>query len=226
MRVTIAVLIALSLSAGTLAGCSGSLSSSSSLPGGGNPVQSRRSGAFGFNASSGHLLRYAALGHLENALDIQPVRRKADRGNVYISDSKDGVKVFKNGLYTYLSSMTNGISTPDGEWTDTNRNLYVTNYRAGNVVEYSCTTNACSGSPTFTYDTGLNNVNVTTDRSGNVYVADFGGSYSGEVNEYAQDGNVVLNTCAFSYGVTGVAVDSATGDVFVAYGDGGTHGFI
>jgi hypothetical protein len=130
-----------------------------------------------------------------------------------------GVKVLENVAYTPDGSITNGLTTPDGEWTDANKNLYVTNYLPNNnVVEYSCKKNKCSSSPTFTYSAGLVNAgNVTTDRSGNVFVAQYNGSTSGYVSEYAQGSNIVLQQCSFPGGVFGVAIDSRTGNVFVAY---------
>lgn len=67
------------------------------------------------------------------------------------SDATGDVDVLENGTYTAVGSITSGLGSADGEWTDSNKNLYVANYR-GNVQEYSCKANECGSTPTFTYD--------------------------------------------------------------------------
>jgi hypothetical protein len=200
------------------AGCSGASSGPSpSNPGGLAALQSLRSGATYEQVSSGHLTRYSpGVGHFgrTTARPNPMVRPRADRGNLYVSDVTGDIVVLENRVYTPDGTITNGVSTPDGEWTDANKNLYVTNY-LNNVVEYSCKVNKCGGTPTFTYSAGLKDpVNVTTDQSGNVFVADYENK---SVNEYAQGSNTVLHQCSLPGPVTGAAVDSSTGDVFVAY---------
>lgn len=234
MRLTTATLAgALALCASSLlAACSGGSSNAApSTQGGLATLQSLRYDQHSAWIASGHLTRHSpAVERREHAVSIPDplARHRALPGNLYLSNTSGLITVLKNGTYAPNGTITNGISTPDGEWTDANKNLYVANYYpAKNVVEYSCTVNACGSSPIFTYSTALNNAtNVTADRGGNVYVVDFHGSSQGTINEYAQGSNTVSQTCSFSSGVFGVAVDSSTGNVFVALGDTGTHGYI
>jgi hypothetical protein len=111
------------------------------------------------------------------------------------------------------------MNGPDGEWTDAAHNLYVANYAGIYVNEYTCTaghTPGCANSPSFTYSSGLGDpIGVSTDQSGNVFVADFGFGTAGFVAEYAQGSNSQTANCPVPGGAEGVAIDSSTGNVFV-----------
>jgi hypothetical protein len=216
MRSIAGARVAFAVVAGALlAGCSGG-SSSPLFDGQGNVAsRSPRSGNHIEVTISGHLSRsLTGRASAPTAAKTKPASRpRADRGNVYISEeyfsSWGSISVFENGSYTYVGPF-NGGGTADGEWTDTHKNLYVANY-GGSVAEFSCTTNKCGASPSFTYSTGLTNpINVTTDTSGNVFVADNGGT---TVTEYAQGSNTVLQQCSFPSYVSGVAVESTSGNV-------------
>lgn len=212
-------------------GCSGSASGPLSMPSDMTRLQSHRFAADSRLTPSGRVQREAGVKSFNPFVgNANPTGRpRADVGNVYISDISGGVKILENKAYTPDGAITDGITnTPDGEWTDVKKNLYVT-VVGHDVLEYSCRKNKCSTPPSFTYSSGLAGpVNVTTDKSGNVFVADY---WASAVVEYAQHSNTALQQCTISAyapytSVTGVAVDSSTGDVYVAYGDSGTHGNI
>jgi hypothetical protein len=113
-----------------------------------------------------------------------------------------------------LSTITNGISYPQGDWVDSKGNLYVANYGGDDVTEYSSSGNLTYTYPDISYGRGVEF--VTTTRSGTVYEDDF----SGYVNEFAQGATSPSATCSLpnyvGYGVGGVALDKS-GDVFVDY---------
>lgn len=119
-----------------------------------------------------------------------------------------------NAHYKLISTLVNGLSTPDGMWYDQAQNLYVANYLSAQVQEYA---NGAT-SPTFTYSNGLvDPINVTTDEHGNVFVADYNNfNMPGWVNEYAQGSNTVLHQCFTVGAPNGIAV-SEYGQVFVGY---------
>lgn len=140
-------------------------------------------------------------------------RPKGDKGNLYVSDVTGTVDVLENGAYTAVGSITSGLDSADGEWTDSHKNLYVANYR-GSVQEYSCKANKCGSTPTFSYDPPGGPVNVTTDRSGNVFASV---PSENAIVEFPQGSDSISQECTLPGTVTGAAVDSSTGDVFVAY---------
>jgi hypothetical protein len=131
--------------------------------------------------------------------------------------STNDIKVLKNGTYTQLGDITNGLSAPDGLWVDQLGNLYSANVSGPNVTEYKKNQTTSS----YTYSASLTDpITVTTDLHNNVFVGDYSGGGNGFVNEYKQHHNTVFATCAPGGGVEGVAVDT-NGDVFVAYNVGG-----
>jgi hypothetical protein len=220
---------ALALGASSLlSACSGGSSGSPPVQGGQTTLQPLTFAAGGASIS-GHLSKHSpAVERRERTMGRWlPAHRHPTPGNLYLSSVANIVTVLSNGTFGPNGDITDGIRTPDGEWSDANKNLYVTNYYPNNnVVEYACTVSGCGSSPTFTYNSGLSNaVNVTTDRSGNVYVTSYGGSSAGQVVEYAQGSNTVTQSCSVP-AVAGVAVDSSTGDVYVAHGGSGIDGYI
>jgi hypothetical protein len=154
---------------------------------------------------------------------IHPERQpRMSPKDLFVSDGgSNAVDVLSYPSWSYYSDITSGIDGPDGNWVDTNGNLYIANYLGINITEYNS-----SGAPIYTYSNGIEDpVNVSTDKNGNVYEADFYGNY---VNEYAQQSNTVLYSCAAGGYVEGVAVDQH-GDVFVDYWNGqmpGNVGYI
>jgi hypothetical protein len=121
-----------------------------------------------------------------------------------------------NKTYKNTGSITNGIDGADGNWIDASGNQYAAQYAAINVVEYNKAAAKKNGAPTFTYTAGLTDpVGVTTDTSGNVFVADYGDGSAGVVVEYKQGKNTALASCNTGLANEGIVVDTK-GDVFVS----------
>ncbi|MGA9945470.1 MAG: hypothetical protein WBP75_10580 [Candidatus Cybelea sp.] len=140
--------------------------------------------------------------------------------DLYVSDGgafagKPGARIdiLKNKTYEYdgyITGKKSGIVTPIGNFLDDPGNLYVADQDAVNIKEYALG----ATSPTFTYNASMNSPeDVSVDRAGNVYEADYRrpGSF---VNEYAQESNKVIHTCSTGNGAISIAVDQK-GDVFV-----------
>lgn len=143
--------------------------------------------------------------------------------HIWVTDFGTGaVDIVKYNTWAGQGSFTTSMNGPDGDWVDKstmNPDLYVANYNGPYITEYS---NAKTGNPptlAYTYSTGMADpVDVTTDKLGNVYEADYnytvqGGGY---VNEYAHMSNTVVASCSPGGNVEGVAVDKH-GNVFVAW---------
>ncbi len=147
-------------------------------------------------------------------LNTNPDAIKLGLTDLAVSDfGTDAVEILSTtGKET--GTISKGLIHPDGDWYGTEGNLYVADYTGVDVQEY-----APNGtSPTFTYSAKLiDPVDVTTDRKGDVFVADYDdGVGSGTVTEYAQMSNKVKHQCEPGGSVEGVAVDE-TGDVFASY---------
>jgi hypothetical protein len=127
--------------------------------------------------------------------------------DLYVTDPfYNDVEILANGTYKNVGYISSGINGPNGDFLDKKGNLYVANSGV-NIVEYA----PGGTSPSFTYNASmLDPEGVSVDGAGNVYEADYAGSF---VNEYPQGSNVVLHTCPVA-NPEGVAVD-ASGDVFV-----------
>jgi hypothetical protein len=139
---------------------------------------------------------------------------------IYLNDSGTNVvDVIKyNHWTTFEGTISSGMNGVDGNWVDKPvggvRHLYVANYINPNITEYDT-----AGNLIFTYSAGMaDSVDVTTDKNGNVYEADFNGDVQngGYVNEYAQQSNAVMASCSPGGNVEGVAVDKH-GNVFISY---------
>ena len=137
--------------------------------------------------------------------------------NLFVTDFSTGVvNVLKYRRWTDLDGpISNGTNGPDGDWVDkANKDLYVANYSGPTVTEYDE-----NGNLLYTYSTGMADpVDGTTDKHGNVFVADYNYNTSGipgSVNEYAHMSNTVVASCSPG-NVEGVAVDKH-GNVFAAY---------
>jgi DNA-binding beta-propeller fold protein YncE len=133
-----------------------------------------------------------------------------------VSDTnQNAVFMLKNKTFKNVGKITDGMSSPDGDWVDRHGNLYVADRAGNNVVEYK----PGSTSPTFTYNDNMGGpIRVAVDSSGNVFEADEARMI---VNEYAQKINSVMFTCSPGGLVDGVAVDHS-GDVFVAFNASGS----
>jgi hypothetical protein len=229
MRSTTAALTAaLAIGAGALlAGCSGgSNSSSPSIPGGVNQAQSRAFHASREYASgvAPKFLSRIKFGHSQIKRPSGPGTCPGGPpcGNVYVSDFGTGaVEALLNVAFTPNGGVSTGLNGPDGEWTDTKHNLYVGNFGGLNIVEYACVPGSapsCGPSPlSVTYSSGLSDpIGVSTDNgaSPNVYAADYLGD---QVAEFPQQVNSQIAACPVGGGAESVAVDSSTGNVFVAY---------
>jgi hypothetical protein len=145
--------------------------------------------------------------------------RNTNTKTLYVTDnSSNSVQLFANGTWSPTGTISNGVSSPSGDWIDTQGNLYVANQQQYNgafdVQEYAPN----GSSPEFTYSSGLASAEptaVATDRSGHVFVATSEGqNYPGGVVEYNQEQNTVLYSCATHRAVDGVGVDK-NNDVFI-----------
>jgi hypothetical protein len=141
--------------------------------------------------------------------------------DLYVSDlggvggPKARIDILKNKTYKYIDEISEGINTPGGNFLDKQGNLYVADQDAVNIKEYA----PGATSPTFIYNAGMiSPQDVSVDRNGNVFEADWPNGSNGFINEYAQGSNTIIHTCDTGFQVvTGVAVDRK-GDVFVDVG--------
>lgn len=163
--------------------------------------------------------------------EVQPIVRARRRieptlvswqHSLFVDDGvNNAVKLFNDNTWAANGSFTNGVSGPDGNWSD-HKYLYVANYYSVKVEEYRPN----HTTPVFAYTTGLTDpVDVTTQVVGGmhyVFVADFEGGF---VNEYKRNHNTVIATCSPGNYVEDVAV-APSGDVFVDYIDSNAVGRI
>ncbi|MGB8910261.1 MAG: hypothetical protein WCC84_16060 [Candidatus Cybelea sp.] len=190
-----------------LSGCSGSQSSTLSFSG----SAASQSHSLADVARSGGSPKFIGFTRVP-----RPDRRgsQASGANLFVSDSSvNAVELLTNKKWKYVTDITNGIDGPDGNWV-ANGEFYVANYDGINITEYSSPT-----SLTYTYNSRMiDPVDVTVDRHGNVFEADYNyyGSLAGFVNEYKQGSNAVIATCSPGGGVEGVAVGKK-GEVFADY---------
>lgn len=181
-----------------LAACGGSLESSSSLP------------------ASVIVQRFAPL--LSKPLQTGMVPAYKGLKDLYISDlgaiggPSPTIDVLKNKTYRELRIISGDVVEPRGNFLDEQGNLYVADPGVPNIKEYA----PKATSPTFTYNASMMApLDVSVDRAGNVYEADYPHTGDSFVNEYAQGTNKVTHTCSTGYvAATGIAVDGK-GDVFV-----------
>lgn len=138
---------------------------------------------------------------------------------LYVADIQaNDIKILTNHYYRELGTITDGISQPVAESMDQQDNLYVANFGScssssycGDVTEYAPGTSA----PSFTYNANMSApLGVAVDRHGNLFEAD----QNGEVNQYFQGSNSVVQSCnpPGNFYPTAITVDP-NGDVFVAY---------
>jgi hypothetical protein len=190
-----------------LAACSGSGSpaNTSVLPGSGMS----QSHSLSDPARSGVAPNFLGLLHAHPA-SVRPAHGKAD---LNVDDfNNNAVEELVNNSWNNIGSITNGINGPDGNFF-ANHQLYVANYAADDITEYSSATNE-----TFAYNAGMTDpVDVAVDKHGNVFEADYNyPTFTGFINEYAQQSNTVAATCSPGGAVEGVAVDKH-GNVFADY---------
>jgi hypothetical protein len=142
--------------------------------------------------------------------------------HIWVTDFGTGATdIVKYNTWAGQGSFSTGMNGPDGDWVDKAhpQDLYVANYAGPNITEYTGANNGNPPTLAYTYSAGMADpVDVTTDKNGNVYEADYnytvaGGGY---VNEYAQMSNTVVASCSPGGNAEGVAVDKH-GNVFVAY---------
>jgi hypothetical protein len=208
------------ISAALLAACSGGASqgTSAGLPSTG---ASQSKGLFD-PARSGVAPKFLGMiGHAHAAKQHGVTPDSFGMRHIWVTDFGTGATdIVKYNTWVGQGSFTTGMNGPDGDWVDkAGPDLYVANYAGPYITEYS---NAKTGNPpgqVYTYSTGMADpVDVTTDKLGNVYEADYNYTVSGGgyVNEYAHMSNTVMASCSPGGNVEGVAVDKH-GNVFVAY---------
>lgn len=211
MRSTPLLLAALASGAVVLlAGCSGSTSGgvAANLPGATPQTRAHSQGTLRLEATgvAPKFLSFLKLGHHP----VPDAKAKPPKA-LAVSDFGTAAVEVLNKQYALTQTIT-GFEGPDGDWYDNKGNLYVADYAAIAVQEIP----KGGSSPTMSYTAGLTDpIGVTTDGSGNVYVADYGDGAASTVTEYAQGSNTVKNQCSTGLSNEGVAVNNATGDVFV-----------
>ena len=215
-RVLVTAAIALA-SAGVIAGCSGSGSTSSQSVMPSNGMQSHAISHDGTGVAPKFLT------NLHFGAGLPAVRPDAGAPHfLAVSDFGTGAVEILNHAYNLHQTITSGLNGPDGDWYDQAGNLYVANYNGPYVQEYA----PGGSSPSVTYSTGLGDpINVTTDESSNVYVVDYNFGGAGFVNEYTQGLNQVSHTCSLPGAPEGIAVGE-TGAVFVSYNNGSTANIV
>jgi DNA-binding beta-propeller fold protein YncE len=143
-------------------------------------------------------------------LSVNPNKYKGLEDLYVTRFGADEVEILSNKTYKQVGTISSGLDTAQGDFLDTAGNLYVADNEAGDIQEYE----AGGTSPSFTYNRSMVDPNgVSVDAHGNVYDADFTGSF---VNEYPQKHNTVVHSCSPGGEVEGVAIDE-NNDVFVAY---------
>jgi len=131
--------------------------------------------------------------------------------NLAVSDLETNTVVVLNMSYLPEEIISSGINYPDGDWYDSKHNLYVANAVGVTVQQYDASYNNVA-----TYSANLiDPIDVTVDKRGNVYVADYGNISPSVVVEYPQGSNTPIATCSTGMANEGVAVDK-NGAVFVS----------
>jgi hypothetical protein len=206
---TRAVLLAVALVSGTalLAACSGGFSGQLALSGTTTSSQSHAAGPIA--SRTGVAPQFLSLLHFGHDVP-RPDLKKGKLKAVAVSDFGTGAVEVLNRKYALTSTITSGINGPDGDYYDNLGNLYVANDVGINVTEYNS-----SGTLIGTYSMDLTDpVDVTADKSDNVYVADYGGGAASVIVFYPQGKNEP-GECSTGLANEGVAVDRY-GNVFVA----------
>ncbi len=144
---------------------------------------------------------------------LSPAARRC-KTKLYVSSYRLGyVSIYctKGQNQAPIGQITSGINTPEGEATDAQRDLYVTNTNPNTVTEYAPGT----VTPAFTYSSGLSApAGVTVDGQGNVYVSSLS---SGTVEVFPQHVNSpTLTITGFTLPID-MALDAANDLYVTAY---------
>jgi sugar lactone lactonase YvrE len=144
---------------------------------------------------------------------LSPAARSC-KNKLYVSSFRLGyVSIYcANGQNQVpIGQITSGIDGPEGDATDAQGNLYVTNTDANTVTEYAPGTLT----PSFTYTSGLSApAGVTVDGKGNVYVSSIS---SGAVEVFTQQTNsVTLTLTGFTLPID-VALDKSNNVYVTTY---------
>jgi hypothetical protein len=143
---------------------------------------------------------------------------------LYVSDlgiaqSQGGVRLLAARTYRQVGILDAGNTAPVGEWVDQSRNFYVANANGGNATEYA----PRATSPTCTYSGAVDPTNVTTNKSGEVFVVDWSIGHSGVIDVYKHCQDKVVGNYTFGTGAPAGVTFDAHGNMFVMYLSGQTH---
>src|SRR5579871_4411086 len=152
-------------------------------------------------------------------------RPKLPRSLLYVSDegSPNVVNIYsaKNPNAGPLTTITAGLSTPDGMAIDSSGDLYVTNAGNNTIAVY----HDGDSTPFETYSSGLSTpANIAIGSDGTLYVVNLNGG-SEYINEYppgSMTPNLTINAPHYA---NGLAVDP-NGTLYAAYHDSTGHGWV
>lgn len=177
-----------------------------------------------WSAGTGRRLPPVIGAHQPRVRDLSFVQDAIAR-YLFASDfSTNNIYVLRAKTYGTVREISYGY--PNGLWVDGTGNLYAANYPAypsenppPGVIEYS----PGASKPSCIYSGGIDPINVTVDRSGNVYAADYNYDGSGYIDRYSQCGSSIGTKYAVGGAPQGVAVDT-NGDLYVSYNSHVTGG--
>lgn len=195
------------------AGCSGGGSQATSLTPAGPAVPAPAHLAISTQAAQFQSQRRPVVHPLQRGAGWLSPQARSCASKLYVSSYRLGyVSIYctKGHNQAPIGQITAGIETPEGDATDKQGNLYVTNTDAQTVTEYAPNTTT----PIFTYSTGLTYpAGVTVDRKQNVYVSSLSPASVEVFPHRSNTPNLTIPSTDITYPID-VALDK-TGNVYV-----------